>query len=434
MEMPGVQLKAAAVELDEYKDKRKVRAMADVWFYALNGVRSDAVDFPAIQALAAQGALPPTALVWKEGMPQWVTAGSVQGLTFRTQPLHAPAAGTAVPPPQPPQKGVFGQLGQRLSDAAGLPTIGDVPVKEILTDGLTAGKNKDQDIEETFAVGTASNTPPLSEIQTGWPRPTICWRVLFFSLAAYFVMRIGITEYQNTNCIPGMMMLGAFAVPFAVVIFFFELNTPRNVSIYQIGKLLILGGGMGILGTLLIGRLIPGSGVGTLVPALLTGLIEETGKALALWLIAREVRYRWQLNGVVFGAAIGAGFAGFETAGYAFGAMINNESVVAAFQSLSTRGFLAPGGHVIWTAMIGSALWKAKGQKPFELSMLSNPIVIRRFVVAVVLHGLWDMNIFPAYDAQYIVLTLVGWYLIFAILKDGYKEIVEAKRAAGLVV
>lgn len=416
----------------EIKERR--RTMADVWFYAINGVRSDAVDFPAIQALAAQGALPPTALVWKEGMPQWVTAGSVQGLSFRTQPMNPPAPGTAVPPPQPPQKGVFGQLGQKLSDAAGLPTIGDVPVKEILTDGLTAGKNKDQDIEETFAVGTASNTPALADIQTGWPRPTICWRVLFFSLAAYFVMRLGITEYHNSNCIPGMMMLGAFAVPLAVTIFFFELNTPRNVSIYQIGKLLIMGGGMGILATLFIGRIIPGSGVGSIVPAMLTGLIEESGKAVALWLIAREARYRWQLNGMVFGAAVGAGFAGFETAGYAFNAMVGNESVLAAFQSLSARGFLAPGGHVIWTAMIGSAIWKAKGAKPFEFSMLAAPVVIRRFAVAVILHGLWDTAIFLKFDAQYIVLTLAGWYLIFAILKDGYKEIVEAKKAAGLVV
>ncbi len=46
---------------------------------------------------------------------------------------------------------------------------------------------------------------------------------------------------------------------------------------------------------------------------------------------------------------MGAGFAGFETAGYAFEAMLNNingNAMGAIVQSLSLRGILAPGGHV----------------------------------------------------------------------------------------
>ena len=53
---------------------------------------------------------------------------------------------------------------------------------------------------------------------------------------------------------------------------------------------------------------------------MLKGVLEETGKALALLVVVGSLRYRWQLNGLLFGAAVGAGFAGFESAGYAFGA------------------------------------------------------------------------------------------------------------------
>lgn len=423
--------------------------MADIWFYVINGQRSEPVDFAALQRLASQGAIAPTGLVWREGLPNWVTAGSVQGLSFpapigatmpNTMPVPQPQAAAGIPQvqaapagpvaPGAPQKGVFGQLGQQLAAAADLPTIGDVPVQEILTAGLSS-RHKPLSIEETFAVGTPATTPPLSAVETAWPRPAVFWRIFFLSLAAYFILRAGLTEFGNANCVPGALILGAFAVPFAVVVFFFEMNTPRNVSIYQVAKLLVLGGVGGILATLVLARIIPGSGVGNVIPALLTGLIEEAAKLAALLIVAREVRYRWQLNGLLFGAAVGAGFAGFETAGYAFRALLESQgSLTVVFEVLNLRGLLAPGGHVIWTAMIGSALWKAKGDKPFELGMLGHPVVVRRFLVAVILHGIWDMHfpILSAYYIQYIALSIAGWYLTFGILKQSFKELEFAKQ------
>ena len=41
-------------------------------------------------------------------------------------------------------------------------------------------------------------------------------------------------------------MIGSFVVPFSVVVLFFELNTPRNVSVYQVGKMLLLGGALSL--------------------------------------------------------------------------------------------------------------------------------------------------------------------------------------------
>ncbi|HYF50836.1 MAG TPA: PrsW family glutamic-type intramembrane protease, partial [Planctomycetota bacterium] len=151
---------------------------------------------------------------------------------------------------------------------------------------------------------------------------------------------------------------------------------------------------------------------------------------IALLLIVRNVRYPWQLNGILFGAAVGAGFAGLESAGYAFRALFS-PSGYSVFDSIMMRAILSPGGHVIWTAMIGSAIWKVKRDRQFEFSMLAHPVVIRRFLVAVVLHGLWDTDIISLHVAgfgvQYIALFIVGWVVMFGILKDALQELANAK-------
>jgi RsiW-degrading membrane proteinase PrsW (M82 family) len=203
------------------------------------------------------------------------------------------------------------------------------------------------------------------------------------------------------NFLPGMIVIGSFVVPLSVVILFFELNVPRNVSIYQVGKMILLGGALSLVVTMLVGLVIP-SGVGNVFLAMLTGVVEEVGKGLVLLIIIGSLRYRYQLNGLLLGAAVGAGFAGFESAGYAFNLALDAafktqllEAVTSsATSNILIRGLLAPGGHVIWTAMVGSALWKIKKDRPFAVSMLFHPTVLRRWTIAVILHGLWDTDVY----------------------------------------
>ena len=195
--------------------------------------------------------------------------------------------------------------------------------------------------------------------------------------------------------------------------------------------MLLLGGALSLVATVLLFDVIPGSGVGSLVPALLTGVTEETGKALALLIVLGSPRYRWQLNGLLFGAAVGAGFAGFESAGYALRAALGQRSVDAALDSITLRALLSPGGHVIWTAMVGSALWRVKGDRPFAASMFLHRDVVRRGGIAVVLHGLWDAHLLVHPYLKLLVLVVVGWYVVFAILKQALAEVEDARRAAG---
>ncbi len=397
------------------------------WYYVQNGAPAGPVSAESFLRLAADGTVQVTTYVWQEGMPSWRPAGEVPGLLPPPPPpLALPLS--AVPPPS--GRRILGEIGVGISRAAELPTLSGVPIREVLLGGLQPGVTTSH-IEDLFIVGTETTTPDLAAIPSGWPTPRVFWRIFFGSIAIYLLLLMGLRQFNNIHFVPGMIVIGSFVVPLSVVVLFFELNVPRNVSIYQVAKMVLLGGALSLLVTLVVGEIVPFDGVGHVIPAMLTGVVEEVGKGLVLLLMVGVARYRFQLNGLLFGAAVGAGFAGFESAGYAFRLLLETQAFDAATSSILLRGLLAPGGHVIWTAMIASALWKVKGDRRFEISMLFHPIVLRRFLVAVVLHGLWDTDVWFIPQILWCVLLLVvGWYIVFGILKQSLAEVEAAKKAA----
>jgi RsiW-degrading membrane proteinase PrsW (M82 family) len=378
--------------------------MGDRWFYAVGDERRGPVEQDELLRMIADGRLRRTTLVWTKTLTDWTPAGEIAELanagwpgaaraedTLPTLPTRRDAA------PGPPASDILRRIGRKISELADLPKLSRMPVRRILVGGLS--RPKAGDMEEAFAVGTPSTTPPLSAVEDGWPTPRVFWRVLFGAIAAYALPRIGITELR----IPGLFAFGSFLVSLAVVILFFELNTPRNVSVYQVGKLLLLGGALSLVLTSVLAKILPGALVGRLVPAMLGGTVDETAKALALLAVVGNPRYRWQLNGLLFGAAVGAGFAAFESAGF------------------------APGGHVIWTAIVGSAIWKVRGERPFRFGMLLAPLVVRRWVIAVALHGLWDTAIGPPW-VKWTILSIAGWYVVLGIVSQALDEVGAAKK------
>jgi len=92
------------------------------------------------------------------------------------------------------------------------------------------------------------------------------------------------------------------------------------------------------------------------------GIVEEIGKLLGVIIVARSFKTKYILNGLLFGASVGAGFAFFESAGYAFDFLLRSKSPVVMFDVIQTRAFLTPFGHVAWTAIAGSCLVADQGR------------------------------------------------------------------------
>ncbi|HXP54484.1 MAG TPA: PrsW family glutamic-type intramembrane protease, partial [Streptosporangiaceae bacterium] len=145
------------------------------------------------------------------------------------------------------------------------------------------------------------------------------------------------------------------------------------------------------------------------------GLIEEGVKGAALIFVARHLPRLHARDGVVLGAAVGAGFAAFETMGYAFTSMVtlHGLSVRALVETELLRGVLAPFGHGLWTAILGGVLFGAAREGVFRYTRA----VLGTYLWVSILHGLWDSAQQVAVVITYL-LTGTAWQL--RLLTFGY--------------
>ena len=142
------------------------------------------------------------------------------------------------------------------------------------------------------------------------------------------------------------------------------------------------------------------------------GLIEESAKMIIPIAIFLRGRYRHEADGLLFGVAAGMGFAGLETMGYGFSNFLQSQGDVNTLnQVLLVRGLLSPAGHAAWTGIVCAALWH---QREKAGHAVVNWTVIGAFLLAVLLHALWDIasNINQITGTQIIGLEYFGLFLI----------------------
>jgi RsiW-degrading membrane proteinase PrsW (M82 family) len=238
-----------------------------------------------------------------------------------------------------------------------------------------------------------------------------------------------------------MMFLGAFAVPLATLVLFFELNTPRNVSLHTVGKLFLLGAIVS-LAVALLGYSLPIFDISDME----AGVVEEVAKLLTVVVVMRSTRYKYILNGILFGATVGAGFAAFETAGYALNdgllagllpgivhgetvGVATHQGVIAMLQVLRLRGILAPLGHVAWTAVAAGAFWRVKQGKPTSVGMLFDTRFLKAFMIPVVLHAIWDAPWQLPFLLNQISTGIITWYVVFGLVQQGLRQVKEEQKA-----
>jgi protease PrsW len=320
----------------------------------------------------------------------------------------------------------------RLSALTGVDALdADFSLRTIF--GRVGERRSDEDIEAAFTVGTRQTTPVVGTIASNWPQPWLFLRFGGSALLIFFGLYLAVSQFQNPLLIPGLLFVGSFAVPFGSLIFFWEMNAPQNVSLYQTIKLLFSGG----LASLLISLLFFSNAefLSSVLGASSAGIVEESGKLLAVILLMRnKTQYHWTLNGMLFGAAVGTGFAAFESAGYAFMSLEDGFGTTVAIIFL--RGVLAPFGHVVWTAITAASLWKLKGQEPFRWEMLRDPRFVRTFVTVMLLHMLWnapfEVPIIPVIGflpTKSLILGTIAWIMALGLIQSGLKQIKLAQQA-----
>lgn len=289
-------------------------------------------------------------------------------------------------------------------------------------------KHKTEELDDVFVCGTKTTTPDVKDINPQNAGAWVYLKIFIFFLIAYVPVRIGYISYGNANFLPALIMLGAFAMPVTVLIFFFEINIFKNIPFYRVVEYFILGGSLSLITAILFFELDLNTDISTYTGALMVGLLEEAAKAtiVALFLF-RDKKCKYILNGLLIGAAVGAGFAAFETAGYILRYGMNY-GVATMLGTIKVRGFLAPGGHVAWAAIEGAALMLVKGFDKLEKKHLNDKRFLLICLIPIVLHGIWDMPINLPFYGVPIIMTFLAWIVIIYFINLGLKQVDEAKK------
>lgn len=310
-----------------------------------------------------------------------------------------------------------------------------------------------EETEAIFAAGTEKTTPELKNINSTWPTPWMFVRLFLLCWGVYYAFYWLLVKYPfEPNLVPGVIISGSFAIPITILFLFYEFNIVKNVSVFQLMKLLFIGGIISFIATFINGELPFVQNLAQILQASIGGLTEEPAKLIAvIILVGFSSRYKYTLNGILFGAAVGTGFAAFESAGYAFtvfyGIFMDNlakppagleENAIysnawisgldSMINTIDGRAFLSPFAHILWTGLTAGALWKVKGDRVFEFGMLFDLRFIKVMIFAVVLHMCWNWNflIYPIPfigDIKFLILGVIGWLAMLLLIQSGINEV-----------
>jgi RsiW-degrading membrane proteinase PrsW (M82 family) len=216
------------------------------------------------------------------------------------------------------------------------------------------------------------------------------WLYVFVAGALTWLAAAVITEATgDTILVPNVIFVGSFLIPVCTVLYVLGHPREAHLSVEVLLMGFLVGGTVGLLLSGGIEVWLLPDAVGTNV---VIGLVEEGTKALAVLAVGRFVLVRVPRDGMVLGLTVGAGFAAFESAGYALRALIESRdqsSVISILETEMNRAVLAPFGHLTWTALVGGALF-ATAWPAGRFTV--NRRLVATFAGVMALHALWDLS------------------------------------------
>ncbi len=315
-------------------------------------------------------------------------------------------------------EGFFDRFIDRINGMTGEQGEADIKLKELFSQ--TFKKHKDVEKELLYVSGMSFTTPEEKDMLSQWPSPWLYGRV-FLSLGVVFAgLWVMVEIFGNAIAVPGLIFIGALLVPFSLSIFFWEVNVPRNISIFDCVRFFFVGGVLSLVSTSIVYAVIGDLANISVIGAFFVGFAEELGKAVISIYYAKKFNSKYVLNGLLIGACVGAGFAVFETAGYLFLYALQ-VGIVDMLELLYVRSFFSVGTHLMWTAIVTAAFVSVKQDKAFNISMIGNKKFIRFFLIAVLLHALWDMPF--AGRLLYSALSTIAIIIVLVMISAGLRQI-----------
>ncbi|MFC6181443.1 PrsW family intramembrane metalloprotease [Lactiplantibacillus daowaiensis] len=273
-------------------------------------------------------------------------------------------------------------------------------------------RHTEADAETLFIVGTGHTTPTLQQVSDSPVKPWLFSRVFVIFTMTIAILAGSFFLFNGEKMYISLIFMSALAVPFSLLMLFFETNTFRNISIFKVTKIFMVGGVAAVLATMVLYQFVNVQNL-TVVTAIIVAMVEETGKLIIIAYYVRRLNARFILNGLLIGAAVGAGFAAFETAGYAQDLGLS----VLLIRSLGSLGT-----HTLWGAINGAALVLAKGDRSLTGLVFRDGRFLRFFGLTVALHAIWDMPV-PFDLILQLGLIVVAWITVLVLINAGLREV-----------
>lgn len=269
------------------------------------------------------------------------------------------------------------------------------------------------DMDYAMIAGTSLDTAKneLGMLQK-WETPWLYRKVLLMGLlltavllcaVSVYLLLMGVSPFPALNLL--VIMVPPCIMPIVLMVFFWEMNAPRDVSLIQMLICFFTGGILSLLITGVLYLFVPAESS--------AALTEEPAKLLvSLFLLQRLYRKNGKVygfSGLALGAAVGAGFAAFESAQYAYGClpmvsveldgiaaqasviMLTWDAFLAVLFNIFIRNLCAVCGHVLYCAPYvciaalnmenNGSIWKG----------VSSGLFWAVFLVSYACHTLWNM-------------------------------------------
>lgn len=298
---------------------------------------------------------------------------------------------------------------------------GQMSLKDIFSE--TFKKHTPEEKARVLIAGTPLTTPTEAEMLAGWQKPFLFFR-FFLCCGIFLALGYGIySQFSHSGGMFLMLVVMAAWVNVSLMLLAWEMNVPRNISLYEILGVCAIGGALSIIATLFFEKFDTSTG------AQWAPLTEEPAKALIVYLLLMKKDRKYILNGMLLGMAVGTGFAIIETLFYNFRYTyekgLEYGLVVACLRVLS-----AIDGHGIWAALEGGGLMLAKGKEKLKPSHLLKPPFLIFFGISFALHFVGNSHILNELGMwRFAVLAAVNLAVFLYLLKKGVNEIVEISAA-----
>ncbi|HEY3060070.1 MAG TPA: cyclic nucleotide-binding domain-containing protein [Chloroflexota bacterium] len=248
------------------------------------------------------------------------------------------------------------------------------------------------------------------------------WLLLLLGTGLFAVFSVLAAVVGGSTLVFAALLVGSFVSPLVYVTYLVESGALAERP-FTILIAFALGAGLGLPLAIRLEQA-TGAQAGALLPALLVAIAEESAKLFSVvWLLRRRTA-RFQMDGTIYGAAVGMGFAAFETVLFGIGQIDQVRSVGPLLVMLWLRALLAPFGHGTWTAIVGSVLWRKRTRTARDWVIQ----LTGAFLLAITLHTMWDWQPLPGIlnVLLFLGIAVIGILVLRALIQRATTEQLNA--------